>query len=158
MGICYWYSFTSNGFSWAFLCCFSRRICQATWKYTAPYFPQHNHKNYLFNQRENSKNMFFLKWGQKGKDWIKKWISVSRSVATFWPSLIFYSKIRAFFAGWQCWDKNKRRHFRSKWWEELKLGYSVTWIFNSRRKQSRLASGKKFVSLIENILDCITTT
>lgn len=40
--------------------------------------------------------MFFLKWGQKGKDWIKKWISVSRSVATFWPSLIFYSKIRAF--------------------------------------------------------------
>lgn len=41
--------------------------------------------------------MFFLRWGQKGKDWINKGISISISAATFWwPSLICYSEKKAF--------------------------------------------------------------
>lgn len=57
--ICYWYSFTNDVFSWAFLSCFSRSICHATWKYPALYFLQPEHKNYLFNQREYAKGLLF---------------------------------------------------------------------------------------------------
>lgn len=52
MFICYWYSFTCDGYFWAFLCCFSRRICHASWECPAAYFPHHKHKYYLLI-REN---------------------------------------------------------------------------------------------------------
>lgn len=95
MCICYWYS-TGDGFSWSFLCCFLEEFATQHGN-IQPCISLSTNIRLIYLMREKiQKNILFLRCRQNGKDWIKKGISISRSAATFWPSLICYSKKELF--------------------------------------------------------------